>query len=75
MNELFRRGARAGGYAGNVPTFPGELQALQALVGRSRAGDVAAVMSHVERSDIFSWLTSEGFGPVSVDRLRELLPG
>ena len=73
MNELFRRGARAGGYAGSVPTFPGELEALQALVGRSRTGDVAAVMSHVERSDIFSWLTSEGFGPVSVDRLRELL--
>jgi cyanophycin synthetase len=75
MNELFRRGAAAGGYAGAVETYPGELVALQALLSRARAGDVAAVMSHVERTDIFEWLAGEGFKPVGIERIRQLVAG
>jgi hypothetical protein len=32
-----------------------------------------AVMSHVERTEIFTWLESAGFKPVGIDRLRKLL--
>jgi cyanophycin synthetase len=72
MNELLRDGLRRGGYARPVPAFPTELEALQALLRRSRPGDVAAVMSHVERSEIFAWLASRRFAPVGVDRVRQL---
>jgi hypothetical protein len=36
---------------------------------------VAAVMTHVERAQIGDWLGSEGFTPVPLARLRELLAG
>jgi len=31
------------------------------------------VMAHVERSELFEWLATEGFKPVGTDRLRELV--
>jgi cyanophycin synthetase len=73
MNALLRRGVAEGGYAGEVEAYPNELTALQALLHRSRSGDVVAVMSHVERHDIFDWLASAGFHPVGVAQLRALL--
>ncbi len=72
MNELLREGLRRGGYARPVPAFATELEALQALLRRCRRGDVAVVMSHVERDEIFAWLASRRFKPVGVDRVREL---
>jgi hypothetical protein len=62
-----------GGYTADVEAFDTELGALQALVERSRRGDVVAVMAHVERSEIFSWLPSVGFKPVDGNGLRRLL--
>jgi cyanophycin synthetase len=75
MNAILRRGAAEGGYATDVPAAPTELEALQHLVGRADAGDVCAVMTHVERAEIEEWLVREGFEPVDPDRLRELLGG
>ena len=75
MNALLRRGVAEGGYAGEVEAFPNELTALQTLLDRSRAGDVVAVMSHVERHEIFDWLAAAGFRPVGVAQLRALLGG
>ncbi len=75
MNGLFRDGARDGGYDGEVEAHPSEMAALQTLLGRAGRGDVVAVMSHVERSDIFDWLEAEGFAPVGIGRLRELVSG
>jgi cyanophycin synthetase len=75
MNELLRSGAREVGYEGEIEALPNELAALQALLGRSRRGDVSMVMTHVERSEIFAWLADEGFAPVSPDRLRALVGG
>ncbi len=72
MNELFRAGLRRAGYRRAAPSFSTELAALQALLRRSRRGDVAAVMSHVERGEIFDWLARRAFRPVGVDRLRAL---
>jgi hypothetical protein len=30
-------------------------------------------MSHVERAQLFAWLAREGFGPVTLPRLKALL--
>ena len=30
-------------------------------------------MTHVERAELFAWLGSEGFEPVTTDRLREVV--
>jgi cyanophycin synthetase len=75
MNDLFRDGVRLGGNRGEVPAYETELAALQALLDRSHRGDVAAVMAHVERAEIFTWLTENGFKPVSVERVREIVRG
>jgi cyanophycin synthetase len=72
MNELMRRGARQAGYVDEIPAHPSEKEALQALLARAKRGDVCAVMTHVERAELFAWLRAEGFSPVSVDRLREV---
>jgi cyanophycin synthetase len=73
MNELLRRGARAGGYERDVPSTGSELGALQHLLKRARRGDVCVVMTHVERRELFDWLASKGFAPVGSDELRRHL--
>jgi cyanophycin synthetase len=73
MNAIFREGAADGGYRVRVPAYRTELAALKALLARSRRGDVVAVMSHVEREDIFAWLAEAGYRPLSPPRLRALL--
>jgi cyanophycin synthetase len=73
MNRILRDGVKEGGFAGKVEAHPSELAALQALEKRARKGDVVAVMTHVERSEIADWLKSAGYQPVPLNRLRELL--
>jgi len=73
MNAILREGAAEGAYAGAVEALPTELEALRVLLERSRPGDVAAVMSHAERVEIFAWLEAASFSPVDAVRLRELL--
>jgi cyanophycin synthetase len=72
MNAILREGVRRGGYKGKVVAHPTELAALQALLAHAKRGDVAAVMAHVERSEIFAWLAEEGFRPTSA---REAVAG
>jgi cyanophycin synthetase len=73
MNALFREGAAEAGYEGRVTAYRTELGALRALLDHSRRGDVVAVMSHVERPQIFGWLARQGYRPVTLPRLRALL--
>ena len=73
MNELLRAGAREGGYNGEIPSTGSELEALQQLLKRARTGDVCVVMAHVQRQELFDWLTSKGFVPVGQERLREVI--
>ncbi|MGH2455939.1 MAG: Mur ligase family protein [Candidatus Limnocylindria bacterium] len=73
MNEIMRAGVAEGGYRRRVPAYPSELAALRALLRPSREGDVAAVMSHVERTEIFSWLDQAGFRGVDAERVRRLV--
>jgi cyanophycin synthetase len=75
MNELLRSGARAGGYTGEIEAHPSELAALRTLLDRSRRGDVACVMAHVERRELFAWLAEQGYRAVSPERLRQLVAG
>ncbi len=51
--------ARAATPARSRPS-PTELEALRALLERAQAGDVCAVMAHVERSELFDWLEERG---------------
>jgi cyanophycin synthetase len=73
MNEILRAGAREGGYTRDIPAHETELTALQALVARAERGDVCAVMAHVERAELFEWLEVEGFRPVDVASLRQVV--
>ncbi len=73
MNAIFRRAAAEAGYHGRVTAYATELGAFRALLARSRRGDVAAVMSHVERAEIFAWLAKEGYRPITLARLRTLV--
>jgi cyanophycin synthetase len=73
MNEIMRAGVAEAGYIGPVEAFPTELAALEALVERAHRGDVVAVMTHAERTEVFARLESEAFASVGVDRLRKLV--
>ncbi len=73
MNEILRAGAREAGYPGDVEAYPTELASMEALLSRSAAGDVVAVMTHVERSQITDWLVGAGFARVSPERVTALL--
>lgn len=75
MNELFRGGLRAGGITSEVESTLSEVDALDMLVGRGRAGDVVAVMTHAQRDEVFAWLERAGFRPTSFRRRgRRRLP-
>jgi cyanophycin synthetase len=75
MNAILRRGVADGGYRREVPAYPTELAALEALLSRTRRGDVAAIMAHAERAEIFEWLERNRYRPVAGDELRALLAG
>jgi cyanophycin synthetase len=73
MNEILRAGAREGGYRGEIPAEPHEMAALHTLLGRAKGGDVVVVMAHVERTELFDWLTANGFRSVGIEKLRKHL--
>ncbi|HEY7737603.1 MAG TPA: Mur ligase family protein [Candidatus Limnocylindria bacterium] len=73
MNAIFRRAAADAGYAERIPAYRTELGAIRALLDRSHRGDIAAVMSHLERAEIFTWLARAGYRPIPLARLRALL--
>ena len=54
-----------GGYRGRIPSRASELGALKSLIARAERGDICVVMAHVERRELFDWLSSHGFSPVS----------
>jgi cyanophycin synthetase len=56
---VFREGAASVG-VDDVPAYPTELEAAQALVGEAKPGDVVAVMSLQDRASLDAWLRAEG---------------
>jgi cyanophycin synthetase len=71
MNRLYREGARAAG-RDDLPAFPTELGALEALLDESRPGDVCALICHAERAEVAAWLQDRGATPVGAAELRAL---
>lgn len=59
LEAVFREGTSSVG-VDDVPSFPTELEAAQALVGEAKAGDVVAVMSLQDRASLDAWLRAEG---------------
>jgi hypothetical protein len=49
------------------------MAALHTLLGRAKGGDVVVVMAHVERTELFDWLTANGFRSVGIEKLRKHL--
>ncbi len=70
LDRLLREGAARVGVT-DVPSYPTELAALEALVGQARPGDVVGLMCHAERDEVLGWLTGRGAVPDSPETLRE----
>ncbi|MDO5503990.1 MAG: tetratricopeptide repeat protein, partial [Actinomycetia bacterium] len=64
---------RAGlGRVGVVPVgvFDTEVESVQALVARATDGDVIPVMCHVQREELYAWVTETGGSPDSPHTVR-----
>jgi cyanophycin synthetase len=59
LEAVFREGTSSVG-VDDVPSFPTELDAAQALVREAQPGDVVAVMALQDRASLDAWLQSEG---------------
>lgn len=59
LASLFRTGLARVGVL-DVPLYPTELEALEALVPHARAGDVVALMCHSQRSEVDAWIREHG---------------
>jgi len=70
LDRLMREGAARVGVT-DVPSYPTELAALQALVEQAGAGDVVGLMCHAEREDVLAWLGAGGAVADSPEVLRE----
>jgi cyanophycin synthetase len=70
LDELFRAGAAKVG-VDDVPSYPTELEALEALVEQAGPGDVVGLMCHEDREGVYDWLAGQGFTPDDPETLRE----
>jgi cyanophycin synthetase len=70
LDRLLRQGAARVGVT-DVPSYPTELAALEALVEHARPGDVVGLMCHAERDEVLDWLAAQGAVPDSPSVLRE----
>ncbi len=74
MAQLFIDGAaEAGMRPESIDILPGEVESVTELARRARRGDVATLMSHADRPQVFAWLREHGFVPVDYPRLRQIL--
>ena len=69
LDELFRAGAARVGVDA-VPSYPTEVDGLEALVGQARPGDVVALMCHEDRQGVYDWLAARGFEADTPETLR-----
>jgi cyanophycin synthetase len=69
LERLMREGAAEVGVH-DVPAFPTELAALEAVVGQALPADVIGIMCHAERADLELWLRDRGATVDGPDDLR-----
>jgi cyanophycin synthetase len=70
LEALFRAGAARVG-VDEVPAYPTELAALQALLDQAKPGDVIGLMCHAEREEVQNWLLGAGASVDTPEVLRE----
>jgi cyanophycin synthetase len=69
LEGLMRDGAAAVGVH-DVPAYPNELAALQAVTDQASVADVVGVMCHAEREEVDLWLRDQGATIDGPDELR-----
>jgi cyanophycin synthetase len=69
LERLMRDGAAAVGVH-DVPAYPNELAALQAVTDQASVADVVGVMCHAEREEVDLWLREQGATIDGPDELR-----
>jgi cyanophycin synthetase len=70
LDELFRAGAARVGVE-DVPSYPTEVEGLEALVKQAEPGDVVALMCHEDRQGVYDWLAGHGFSTDTPETLRD----
>ncbi|NUR05476.1 MAG: Mur ligase [Nocardioidaceae bacterium] len=60
LDVLFRAGAARVG-VDDLPSYPTEVEGLQALVKQALPGDVVGLMCHEDRPGVYDWLADQGF--------------
>ncbi len=73
LDVLFREGAARVGVE-DLPSYPTELEALEALVKQAEPGDVVGLMCHEDREGVYEWLAAHGFTVDSPETLRRQGP-
>lgn len=74
ITELFARGAAVVGMD-ELDAYPGEVEALDAVLERSSRGDVCALMCHGARKAVFAYLEEKGARPIGAMEVKDLLRG
>ena len=69
LEGLMRDGAAAVGVH-DVPAYPNELAAIQAITDQASVADVVGVMCHAEREEVDLWLREQGATIDGPDELR-----
>jgi cyanophycin synthetase len=70
LDVLFREGAARVGVE-DLPSYPTERDALEALVKQAEPGDVVGLMCHEDREGVYEWLSGHGFTVDSPETLRD----
>jgi len=70
LDELMRAGAARVGVE-TLPSYPTELESLQALVAQAKPGDVVGLMCHAERDGVLDWISRSGGAPDTPVELRD----
>ncbi len=70
LDALFRAGAASVGVE-EVPSYPTEKDALEALVAQAGPGDVVGLMCHQDRQGVYDWLAAQGFTADDPATLRD----
>ena len=69
LDVLFRAGAARVGVE-EMPSYPTEVEGLEALVKQADPGDVVALMCHEDRQGVYDWLAEHGFTGDTPETLR-----
>jgi cyanophycin synthetase len=70
LDELFRHGAARVGVT-EVPSYPTEVDGLEALLARAEPGDVVGLMCHQDREGVYDRLGQLGYLADTPETLRE----